>query len=247
MENKTVLITGASDGLGRQVAYELAARGYDLALAARRIDLLEAIKSDIESRHGRRVFAYGLDVRDTAQVQAIVERAAVDLGQLDVVIANAGVGESGRIGQSDFAGTRKLIEINVVGAMATIDAAVRLFRKQNCGHVVAISSVAAWRGLPGNGAYSASKAAVSTYMDALHAEVARKNIRTTVIYPGFIDTAINAGMKQRPFLLSLEEGGRRIADAIEAGRTRAVIPGYPWRLLFPLLKALPAAALGRAF
>ena len=83
-------------------------------------------------------------------------------------------------------------------------------------------------------------------MEALRAESAGKNLRVTVIYPGFIDTPINAAMKQRPFLLSLEQGGKRIARAIEQGQASAVVPGYPWRLLYPVLKLLPSALLAKA-
>jgi short-subunit dehydrogenase len=110
-----------------------------------------------------------------------------------------------------------------------------------------MSSVAAWRGVPGSGVYSASKAALSTYMDAVSTEVLGKGIRTTVIYPGFIDTDINKSIKQRPFLLSAEEGGRRIVEAIERGDSKAVVPAMPWRALFPVLKGLSNPLMRRAF
>ncbi len=245
--HKTILITGASSGLGRQLAYEFARRGYDLALAARQIGVLRSIKAELEASLHIRVEVFPLDVTDVDQVQHTVAAAAQALGKLDIVVANAGLGTDGRIGRIDFANTRSMVEINVIGAFATIDAAVSLFRAQGHGQMVAMSSVAAWRGLPGSGAYSASKAAVGTYMESLRAESLGKKLDVTVIYPGYIDTPMNAGMKRRPFLLTLEQGGKRIADAIEHKRASAVVPGYPWRLLFPLLKMLPTALLVKAF
>jgi len=245
--SKSVFITGASSGLGRQVAGEFAKRGYDLALAARQLDVLHSIKSELEERHGVRVLVYPLDVSDTGQVRDTLNTACAELGQLDIVVANAGLGSDGRIGRIDFANSRQMFEVNVIGACATIDAAITLFKKQGHGQIVAMSSVAGWRGLPGSGAYSASKAAVSVYMEALRAESLGKNLTVTVIYPGFIDTPMNNKLKHRPFLLSLEEGGKRIADAIVQRRKRAVIPGYPWLLLRPLLKLLPTALIGKLF
>lgn len=187
--SKSVFITGASSGLGRQVTGEFAKRGYDLALAARQLDVLHSIKSELEERHNVRVLVYPLDVSDTDQVRDTLNTASTELSQLDIVVANAGLGSDGRIGRIDFANSRQMFEVNVIGACATIDAAITLFKKQGHGQIVAMSSVASWRGLPGSGAYSASTAAVSVYMEALRAESLGKNLTVTVIYPGFIDTA----------------------------------------------------------
>ncbi len=245
--NKSILITGASSGLGRQMAYEFARRGYDLALAARKIDVLEGMKAELEKALPVRVLVFQLDVAQTDQVSQTVLDAAKALGKLDVVVANAGQGNDGRIGRIDFINTHNMIQTNVIGAFATIDAAVSLFKTQGYGQIVAMSSIAAWRGLPGSGAYSASKAALSTYMESLRAESFGKKLDVTVIYPGYIDTPMNQKLKNRPFLLTLEKGGKRIADAIEKKRASAVVPAYPWRLFFPLVKMLPTALLVKVF
>ncbi|WP_338523852.1 SDR family NAD(P)-dependent oxidoreductase [Pseudomonas batumici] len=247
--SKSVFITGASSGLGRQVAGEFAKRGYDLALAARQLDVLHLIKSELEAQHGVRVLVYPLDVSDTGQIRETLTAASVELGKLDIVVANAGLGHDGRIGRIDFANSRQMFEVNVIGACATVDAAITLFKHQGHGQIVAMSSIASWRGLPGSAAYSASKAAVSVYMEALRAETQGKgkSLAVTVIYPGYIDTPMNNKLKHRPFLLSLEEGGKRITDAIVQRRKRAVIPGYPWLLLRPLLQLLPTALIGKLF
>lgn len=244
---KTAFLTGASSGIGQALAPELAARGYDLVLAARRAESLEQLKSAIAARHPeRRVQVRALDVTRYDEVQAAVAGAADALGGLDLVIANAGIGSTGRIGSGHFADDRAVIETNVLGAMATMDAAVALFRRQNRGQVVVISSVAAFRGLPGSASYCASKAAVAVYAEALRAELHGTPLRVTTLFPGYIDTPINQKMKSRPFLITVDKGARIIADLIERGVQTSTVPVYPWNLVGGLLKILPTGALARA-
>ena len=166
---QTVLITGASSGIGRGLAVELAARGYDLGLTARRLDALEQLSQEIRQRHpDRRIELRRLDVTNYDEVPKAIDDLAKALDGLDVVVANAGIGGSGPIGHGHAHTDRAIIETNLLGAMATMDAAVALFQRgQERGHIVAISSVAAFRGLPGSAAYSASKAGVAVYADAL--------------------------------------------------------------------------------
>src|SRR6195256_5736472 len=172
---KTVFITGASSGIGRALAQELAGRGYDLFLTARRLDALDEVRADIAARDpGRRVEVRALDVTDTADVATAIAEAAERLGRGDIVVANAGLGGSGPVGEGHLERDRLIIETNVIGLMATVDAAVALFRRQGGdGQVVGVSSVAGVRGLPGSAAYSASKAAVAVYLDAVRAETYR--------------------------------------------------------------------------
>jgi NADP-dependent 3-hydroxy acid dehydrogenase YdfG len=141
---KAIFITGASSGIGKALALELAGRGYDLFLTARRHEELERLRTEIGRAHpDRRVEVRRLDVTDDADVPRAVEEAAGSLGRLDIVLANAGLGASGPVGSGHFDRDRQIIETNVVGAMATIDAAVALFRRQGGpGQVVGISSVA---------------------------------------------------------------------------------------------------------
>jgi len=164
--SKTAFLTGASSGIGQALAPELAARGYDLVLAARRIDSLEQVKQDIAARFPqRRVEVRALDVTRYADVQSTIAAAAEENGGLDLIIANAGIGSTSAIGHGNFDADRAVIETNVLGAMATIEAAVALFRRQNRGQIVVISSVAAFRGLPGAGSYSASKADIADLIE----------------------------------------------------------------------------------
>lgn len=242
--SKSVMITGASSGIGAALAREFASRGYDLGLCARNQDKLATLAGEIGEAHPDcRVEVRQLDVGDTGSVSHCVEEMAKALNGLDTVIANAGIGGGGRIGNGHLQEDLDIIRTNVMGAMATIDAAVALFRRQSSGQVVAISSVAAFRGLPSAGAYAASKAALATYMEALEAEVYRSPICTTTLFPGYIDTPINQDMKSRPFLIDATKGARIMADLIEKRVRKSTVPVYPWNLIGCLLKVAPQGLL----
>jgi short-subunit dehydrogenase len=243
----TVFITGASSGIGRALAAELAGRGHDLFLTGRRLDALEETRSEIAARSpARRVTLRRLDVTDVADVAAAIEEAAQALGRLDVVVANAGVGSSGAVGEGNVERGRVIVETNLIGAMATVDAAVALFRRQGGGHVVGIGSVAGVRGLPGSSSYSASKAGVATYLEAVRAETHAEPITVTTIAPGYIDTPLNRGMRSRPFLIDVDRGARIIADLIERRVRYATVPRWPWTVVAPLLRVLPTAWVAHA-
>jgi short-subunit dehydrogenase len=244
--SKTAFLTGASSGIGQALAPLLAARGYDLVLAARRADSLEQLKQAIAvSQPQRRVEVRALDVTRYDEVQAALAEAAQAFGGLDLVIANAGIGSTGYVGSGHFAGDRAVIETNVLGAMATVDAAVALMRRQNRGRIVVISSVAGLRGLPGSASYSASKAAIAVYADAVRAELHGTPIGVTTLFPGYIDTPINQKMKSRPFVIPVDKGARIVDDLIERGVQSSTVPVYPWNLVGKLLKILPVSALAK--
>jgi short-subunit dehydrogenase len=244
---KTVFITGASSGIGRALARELAGRGYDLFLTARRLDALEQVRTDIATANpARRVEVRQLDVTDDADVATAIAEAAETFGRCDIVVANAGVGNSGRVGEGSMERGRLIVETNLIGAMATIDAAVALFRRQGGGQIVGVGSVAGVRGLPGSGSYSASKAGVATYLETVRAETHGEPITVTTIAPGYIDTPINQDMKSRPFLIDVEKGARITADLIERGVGYATVPRFPWTVVAPLLRVLPTSWLVRS-
>ena len=242
---RTAFITGASSGIGAALSRELAGRGYDLFLTGRRHAALEDVRASIAGAHpDREVAVRALDVTDDADVAAAIGEAAEQLGRIDLVVANAGIGSGGRVGEGNFAGDRATIETNVIGAMATVDAAVTLFRRQDGGgQVVGIASVAAYRGMPGTGAYSASKAALKTYLDSVRAETYREPITVTTLSPGYIDTPLNEDIKNRPFLIDVEKGARLAADLIERGVGESPVPRWPWKLVVPLLRRMPTRML----
>lgn len=244
---KTVFITGASSGIGRALALELAGRGYDLFLTARRLDRLEQVRADITAAHpARRVEVRQLDVTDDADVATALAEAADRLGRCDIVIANAGVGNSGPVGEGNMERARLIVETNLIGTIATIDAAVAMFRRQGgSGQIVGVSSVAGVRGLPGSSSYSASKAGLTVYLESVRAETSSEPITVTTIAPGYIDTPINQDMKSRPFLIDAEKGARIMADLIERGAGYATVPRLPWTVVAPLLRVLPTSWLVR--
>ena len=207
------LITGASSGLGAGMAREFAARGHDLALAARRLDRLEALRDE--------------------------------LGGLDRVVVNAGLGKGAPIGTGRFDANLATARTNFVGALAQCEAAMEIFREQDAGHLVVVSSVAADRGLKGaQTTYAATKAALSHLAEGIRADVADTPIRVTTLAPGFIRTDLNEGMTM-PFAVDAVTGARAMADAVERAPAFAYVPAWPWGLLGPLLTVLPMPILRR--
>ena len=161
---KTVFITGASSGIGRALALELARRGYDLFLTARRLDVLEQVRADIATVDPTRIVEIRqLDVTDDRDVATAIAEAAEKLGRCDIVVANAGLGNSGLVGEGSIERARAIVETNLIGAIATIDAAVALFRRQGGGQIVGMSSVAGHR--PGSQRL-ARRSALAQWMNA---------------------------------------------------------------------------------
>lgn len=243
---KKILITGASSGIGRALAYELAGRGYALALTARRLETLEEIRNDLQVKHpAATVVVHPLDVMAYDTVPGVIAACVEGLGGLDILFANAGIGLGEKVGKGRFAEARRTIETNLIGAMATADAAVQHFLGQGHGHIVGTCSVAAFRGMPRSSSYAASKAGFAIYLESLRAEMYRKKIHVTVLYPGYIDTPLNDMLKSRPFLISPEKGAAMIAGMIERKVKSSTVPVWPWRILGPMLKWLPTSVIAR--
>jgi len=240
---RSIFITGASSGIGEALAVEFACRGYAVAIAARRLDRLQALEPRLVALGAASVFPVELDVDDLASIPGVLDRAARALGRLDIVIANAGIGPGTPIGKGRFEQARQTITTNLLGAMATIDAAVTILRAQGGGQIVGITSVAGGRGLAAFGAYSASKAALHRYLQALRVEVHHEPIAVTELSPGFIDTDLNRSMPSRPFVISLEKGGAIMARMIERQVGFRFVPVFPWVFVVPLVKLLPTAWL----
>ncbi len=242
--SKTIVITGASSGIGQRLAHEFAARGYQLGLLARRLEVLEELKAEVQAKHPAiNIHCASLDVSQPNDVRKALQELASKMGNLNIVVANAGIASSAKIGSGRFAADQAVVETNITGAFATIDTAVEIFKQQGQGHIVAIASVAAFRGMPTAATYCASKAALSTYMDALRAELYHSPIKVTTLFPGYIDTPINNMMPNRPFVISVEKGGKIIADLIERQVKSSTVPVWPWNLIGPVMKVIPTRFL----
>lgn len=241
-----ILITGASSGLGEGMARRFAAMGRDLALAARRADLLDALRQELLAAHpGIRVETATIDVDDPESVARVVAELVARLGGLDRFIVNAGIGQGAPIGTGAAAANRGVLHTNVLGAHAQCEAAMAVFRSQGSGHLALISSVASVRGMPGTRtAYGASKAAVNALAEGIRSDVWGSGIVVTTILPGYIATDLNAG-RRGPFTVELDEGVDALIAAIEREPVTAYVPGWPWTPIAGLLRVLPLSVVRR--
>ena len=238
---KTILITGASSGLGAEMARQLAARGHDLALCARRTERLDELKAEITAAHpDTRVEVRALDVDDHDAVFAVFRAFRTDFGTIDRVIVNAGIGKGAPLGTGRFDANRDTAVTNFVGALAQTEAALEVFRDQGYGHLVMISSMSAARGLPKSGTtYAATKAGVAHLAEGVRTELHGSRIKVSVIYPGYIRSEMNERVKKVPFIVSTEKGVAAIVDAVEKEKPRAQVPAWPWVPVGFALRHLP--------
>jgi len=242
--NQIVLITGASSGIGGALAVELGRRGAALGLFARRADELMKVAEEIERGGGKALVLPG-DVRQSSEIENAAARLREQWGRIDVLVANSGVGIITPASELRADTVANVISVNTIGVVNSVAAVLPDMLARQRGHLVAISSLAAFRGLPKSAAYSASKAAVSTFFESLRVDLRRSGVDVTIIHPGFIKTPMTAGRKGKlPFLLELDDATRRIVRAIERRpRTYA----FPWQLagLMRLLKFMPNALYDR--
>ena len=225
--DKVVMITGASSGIGRGLALELARRGAKVGLIARRADLLNELAGEIEAA-GSKALALPADVEDASSMKAAAEKLEAELGPVDILIANAGIGATRHAAEIDAAEIAKVMNVNVIGAANSVAAVMPSMVARRSGHLVAISSLAGYRGLPKSAAYCGSKAAVSAFFESLRLDLASLGIAVTIIHPGFIKTPLTSGRNaQMPFLLELDDAVNRMANAIEKRKKRF---SFPWQL-----------------
>jgi len=239
-----VFLTGASSGIGEALARHYAARGATLALVARRADRLDSLKASL----GPPVETYAADVRDLPAMQAAARDFIAKHGVPELVIANAGVSHGTLTEYADDIDVfRQILDINVIGPVNTFHPFIAPMREAKRGTLAGIASVAGYRGLPGAGAYSASKAAAIRYCEALRVELRGTGVRVATICPGYIATPMTAkNPYPMPFIIAADEFARRFARAIDEGRGYAVIP-WPMAIVAKLLAILPNAIYDAAF
>ncbi|MDV6013701.1 SDR family oxidoreductase [Haloechinothrix sp. LS1_15] len=238
-----IVITGASSGLGEGIAREFAAKGHNLALCARRTDRLDQLAGQLRERHpGITVLTRKLDVTDQQAVFEVFGAFRAELGSLDRVIANAGLGKGQPIGTGYVDANRETVETNVIGLLAQCEAAVEIFNEQRTGHLVVVSSVAAVRGMRGNvTAYAASKAAAASLAEGIRAQHHGGPIAVTTLYPGYIESEMTGRARKTPLMADAEKGAKALVAAIERERPKAYVPWWPWT---PLAQVLRFAPLG---
>ena len=241
---KTILITGASSGLGAEMARQFAAKGHCLALCARRTDRLEELKAEIAQAHPDvEVAVKALDVTDDDAVFRVVHEFADELGGLDRVIINAGLGKGAPLGTGRYDANKQTAMTNFVAALAQVEAAMEVFRAQERGHLVMVSSMSAMRGLPKTvTTYAATKAGVAHLVEGLRTEFYGKDaFKFTVLYPGYIRSEMNDGVEaaENKMMASTEKGVRAMVDAIEKEKDSACVPALPWAPLSVVMKHAP--------
>ncbi len=246
-KRRRILITGASGGLGEQMARVWSAQGRDLALCARRTPDLERLRDElVEQRPDARVVVRALDVNDPDATDQVFAECAAELGGLDRVVANAGIARGGPIGEGFADDNRATARTNFLGLLNQAESAVSLFRRAQAGHFVIMSSMAALRGMGAQmNVYSASKAAVATLGEGLRSDLWHTPVTVTVIHPGYIRTSLMADAPRVLFAVDTEPGTAAIVKAIEREPARAYVPARPWALLAAPMKALPLSLFRR--
>lgn len=245
MTRKNILITGASSGLGKGIAIQFAKQGCNLALCARRMENLEALRLELEAINPEiNVYVRQLDVTDYDQVFEVFNAFKSDMGTLDRVIVNAGMGKGASIGTGYFRVNRQTAETNFVAALAQSEAAMSIFREQKGGHLVTISSISAVRGFRrAMTVYAATKAALTSLTEGIRIDVMGTAIKVTCIHPGFIRSEINEKVKTVPFIVDTETGCKAIVKAINKEKANAFVPTWPWAFLHWFIRIIPARFL----
>ncbi|HEV7376193.1 MAG TPA: SDR family NAD(P)-dependent oxidoreductase [Pyrinomonadaceae bacterium] len=224
---EVVLITGASSGIGHALAVELGRKGASLGLLARRAETLREIAEEVEGVGGH-ALALPADVRDAEAVREAANQLREKFGRVDVLVANAGVGVTTDAKNLQAKEVADVMGINVLGAVNSVTAVLPEMVEQGSGQLVAISSLAAYRGLPKSAAYCASKAALSAFFESLRVDLRESGVNVTIIHPGFIKTPLTAGRHaQMPYLMELDDAIKKIIRAIE---TRKKSYAFPWQL-----------------
>lgn len=240
-----VFITGASSGIGQALAMRFAAAGWRLALVARRTATLQTWAT-AQGLGADRCGIYGADVMVTDSIVQAGHDCIARQGLPDVVIACAGVSVGMDTAErADLEVMRDMFALNNVGLAATFHPFVRAMRERGSGTLVGVASVAAIRGLPGHGAYCASKSGVVAYCESLRVECRGDGVRVVTLVPGYVATALTAANPYRmPFLMAAEAFAERAFRAIQAGRSYVVIP-WQMGVVAKLLRLLPNAMYDR--
>jgi short-subunit dehydrogenase len=233
---KTALLTGASSGLGRGLAAWLAKRDVKVYAAARRLDQLEALRAEA----GDNIVPLKLDVSDADATFAAVQKLDADCGGLDLVIANAGVGEDTRPKKLNWESISRMMDVNVSGATATLCGALPAMIERKRGHLVGISSLAGFVPLPQSSVYCATKSYLAMFLNSLRLDVEKYGLQVTSIHPGFVKSEMTAKNKPEamPFILETDDAVERMGKSLlRADKVYA----FPWQLssLISTAQAMP--------
>ena len=239
------IIIGASDGLGAELARKLARAGYSLALLARRQDKLEALCNELNTKEIT-ALAYVHDVTEYNQVPDLLRKIVSELGGLDLVIFVAGVNyPPGGIDKFNFDNDRKMIEVNLIGAMAWLHPISEMFQSAKTGQIVGIASVAGDRGRVGNPGYNTSKAGLATYLEALRNRLTRHGVNVLTVKPGFLKTdMLKAAQGATPFAIEPAQAADDILKAMQK-RKQVIYTASIWRWVMLIIQHTPSVIFRR--
>jgi len=238
------IVTGASSGIGKALALRLGVEGYRVGLIARRRDELEAVAAAIGAAGGAAAPAVA-DVGDRAALRVAIAEIEGRLGRPDVMVANAGFGAPTQLDPLNTQDVEQMFRVNVLGVIYSVEAVLPGMLARGRGHLLAISSLAAFKGLPGESAYCASKAAVNAYMEGLRIALRPRGVVVTTVCPGFVQTRMATMNSAMPFLMSADAAARRIARLIARRRGGVRRFPMPMALLMSLIARLPDAVVAR--
>lgn len=227
-KDKVILLTGASSGIGEGIALAMASKGAKIGLLARRAEMLDDLKQRCIDAGGEAI-SLPADVTDAEKVAAAAESLRKAFGPIDIMIANAGIGGNNAETRDLVPeAVKKVIDINLLGAANAIHAVLPQMLERGSGQLVAISSLAGFRGLPKSAAYSASKAGMTAFFESVRLDAAHRGVAVTIIQPGFIKTPLTAGRENKmPFLMELQDAVPHFLDAIERKKK---FSAFPWQL-----------------
>ncbi|MDX2289673.1 MAG: SDR family NAD(P)-dependent oxidoreductase [Hyphomicrobiaceae bacterium] len=224
---RVVWITGASSGIGREVAKLIARRGVKVAVSARSAAALEALAAEVPG-----IYPYPLDVSDAADVARTAAAISEELGAIDLALFNAAIWRPMGVDKLDLAEVRRSVDINFMGVIYGVDAVVGAMLARGHGHIAITSSVAGYRGLPMSAAYAPMKAALINLAETMRLELEERGVTVTIINPGFIDTPMQAENDfPKPFMISAEDAAQRMLRGLDR---RAYDISFPWQLVYAL-------------
>jgi len=241
LAGKRIWLTGASTGIGRALALELASRGAVCGLTARTEESLRALQVEIEGRGGRggRAIVVPGDVTDAARMKAVAAELEEKLGGIDILIANAGTHLFTKPEQFDADEYLGLMNLNYGGMLRCIEAALPFMLKRGAGRIVGVSSLAGYRGVPRAAAYGASKAAAINFLESLRFHLARRKIGVTIVNPGFVRTPLtDKNDFHMPFLIDADRAARIICRGIERGKDEIAFP-IPFSWIIKAMRIIP--------
>jgi len=237
MITPVAFVTGASSGIGRALAVELAKRGYRLALAARRQDLLDGLATEI-CADSSAVKTFACDVADQMQVKRAISATVREFGTIDLAILSAGVGGPTDPLHFDAKDIERLVTTNLFGIAYCLEELIPLMTSRSAGTIAVLSSIAADRGIPDSAGYCASKAALSTLCEGLRGTLRKQGIRLVTIAPGYVRTPMTARFKRMPFLIEADDAARLILRRIERGDRVIRFPLIP-SIFMKVVRMLP--------